>query len=496
MTTGKFSSDFNRRTFLKCSALSTLALATPSLGVQKGPIRIVVAGIFQEANTMRGDTTKLSDSTIKRGEEIIRSNTGVRDYIGGMIDAAPRVGAELVPVFAARGGPGPFEQDAYEVLVNELIERTVSTPNVSGIALPLHGAGVVEGIGSLEADLCGRLRAAVGPNIPMAASFDLHGNVTQDTGKYLSGAFCVHDNPHVDTFERGQDVVKLLHRNATEGLTSQVYIERLPMLLAPLTTFVGPAEKIKQLCRKVEQEDGIIACSFFHGFPYVDGQWVGSSVVVVAKNRMLAESRARRMAKVIWDMREQLRPQLTDPPTAIARALKEARWPTVLLDSSDNPGGDCPGDSTYLLRAMIEANLTDTCFAAINDREVAAQAHSAGRGSHIRVNLGGKTFPIQGKPIAAEATVLSLSDGKFRRTKPRGCGIIGRPRALRGPQNRRYRSLGYIQTISALRPGSSRASRHRFHEAQNRSFEVNQQMARGLQGGCGEYHRRYARLYE
>ena len=202
------------------------------------------------------------------------------------------------------------------------------------------------------------------------------------------------------------------------------------------------------------------------------------------------------MAKVIWDMREQLRPQLTDPPTAIARALKEARWPTVLLDSSDNPGGDCPGDSTYLLRAMIEANLTDTCFAAINDREVAAQAHSAGRGSHIRVNLGGKTFPIQGKPIAAEATVLSLSDGKFRRTKPRGCGIIGRPRALRGPQNRRYRSLGYIQTISALRPGSSRASRHRFHEAQNRSFEVNQQMARGLQGGCGEYHRRYARLYE
>jgi toxic protein SymE len=141
------------------------------------------------------------------------------------------VGAELVPVFVAGGGPGPFERDAYEAFVKELIERTVSTPNVSGIALPLHGAGVVEGIGSLEADLCGRLRAAVGPNIPMAASFDLHGNVTQDTGKYLSGAFCVHDNPHVDTFERGQDVVNLLHRNATEGLTSQVYIERLPMLL-------------------------------------------------------------------------------------------------------------------------------------------------------------------------------------------------------------------------------------------------------------------------
>jgi microcystin degradation protein MlrC len=195
------------------------------------------------------------------------------------------------------------------------------------------------------------------------------------------------------------------------------------MLTVPMTTLFGPAAEIKQLCLKVENEDGIIACTFFHGFPYVDRPNTGSAVLVVAeKDRKLAESTGRRVAQAIWDMRERLRPNLTDAPTAIARALREARWPTVLLDSADNPGGMAPGDSTHLLKVMIGADLKEACFASINDREVAAQAHSAGRGSRIQINLGGKSLPLNGKPISAEATVLSLSDGRFQVTNPEGAG--------------------------------------------------------------------------
>lgn len=417
------SNRLNRRNFLNYSALSTLALATPGWGAQKRPIRIVVAGISQEANTTRGDFTKLSDCKISRGDEILRSSRGVRDYVGGMMDAAQRVGVELVPTVTVDGGAGPFESAVYETLVKELIERTVSVPNISGIALPLHGAGTVVGIPNLEADLCRRLRAAVGPKVPMVATYDTHGNLSQETVNDLNGAFCSHYNPHTDTFERGRDAVSLLHRIVTEGLAPKVHVENLPMLTVPQTTLFGPAHEIAQLCERVEQENGIIACTFLHGFLYVDRPHVSSSVLVVAKSdRALAERTARRVARAIWDMRERLRPTLTDAPTAIARALREARWPTVLLDSADNPGGMCPGDSTHLLRAMIAADLKEACFASINDREVATQAHAAGRGSRIRINLGGKSLPLNGKPIAAEATVLSLSDGRFQVTNPEGAG--------------------------------------------------------------------------
>jgi microcystin degradation protein MlrC len=59
------------------------------------------------------------------------------------------------------------------------------------------------------------------------------------------------------------------------------------------------------------------------------------------------------------------------------------------------------------------------------DPEVAAPAHRAGAGQHIRVSLGGKSDLVQGPPVEAEAQVVALSDGKFAYDGPMFAGLGG-----------------------------------------------------------------------
>ncbi len=63
---------------------------------------------------------------------------------------------------------------------------------------------------------------------------------------------------------------------------------------------------------------------------------------------------------------------------------------------------------------MLDAGLgKDACFAFVVDPEVAAQAHAAGVGSTLEVELGGKTDDLHGKPLRLGAYVKALHDGRL-----------------------------------------------------------------------------------
>ena len=63
-----------------------------------------------------------------------------------------------------------------------------------------------------RADLVRAIRELVGPDLPIAASFDLHGNVTQEMADLLDGTFACHHYPHVDLHERAAEAVALVVR--------------------------------------------------------------------------------------------------------------------------------------------------------------------------------------------------------------------------------------------------------------------------------------------
>jgi len=111
------------------------------------------------------------------------------------------------------------------------------------------------------------------------------------------------------------------------------------------------------------------------------------------------------------------------PEEAIARAAAYPGQPVVINETADNPGGGAPGDATHLLRALLASGVANTCFGTVYDAETAREAHAAGVGTTIRVRLGGKSGALYGQPIEEDATVVALSDGRFRATSPMMAGM-------------------------------------------------------------------------
>ena len=109
----------------------------------------------------------------------------------------------------------------------------------------------------------------------------------------------------------------------------------------------------------------------------------------------------------------------------LAAGLADGRTPIILADMADNTGGGAPGDSTEILRTFVEKDLQDALLLTIPDPEVARQAHAAGVGARILVEIGGKSDARQGAPVPLEVEVVALSDGKFRYDGPMYSGTDG-----------------------------------------------------------------------
>jgi microcystin degradation protein MlrC len=279
-------------------------------------------------------------------------------------------------------------------------------------------------VDDLEGDVIARVREAVGPGVPIAVTLDLHGNITEEMARHADGLFGTMYYPHTDMFERGQEAIEFLVRKLRGEISPAMHLERLPQMITTCSTDLEPGKRLNVLCAEWEARPGILDCTIFHGFPYADAPPVGMSVVAIANGDMeLAREAARAVARAVWDAREEYRPRVLSPEEAIAEALATEGGPVVINDTSDNPGGGSPGDSTHLLRTMIAAGLTNACYGFIYDAQTAALAHEVGVGQRVRVRLGGKTDDVHGAPIEAEAYVKALTDGKFRLTTPMGRGV-------------------------------------------------------------------------
>lgn len=378
-------------------------------------MRVAIGGIVHETNTYCKEPTQLAEFRIWRGEEITERSRGVRSYLGGMIDAAGSLGATLVPTYFANATPsGTIQAQAYQTMKAELLEGIRAALPVDAVALALHGAGVAQGADDLEGDLCQAVRALVGPQVKITLSLDLHGNLTQAMADSVECLFGVHYYPHTDMYERGHEQIMILPQLLSGALNPVTHIETVPMLLPTSTTNLPPAKAVVALCRQIEERNGLIDCTFFHGFPYTDIPQVGVHIVATANgDRDKARRAAKEVAAYIWAHREDFRPITLSPAEAIAQALAIEGGPIVINDTADNPGGGSPGDATHLLRAMIEADLQNACFGFIYDPAVAEQAHAAGVGQTIRVSLGGKYDELHGAPLVLDAYVKCLTDGQF-----------------------------------------------------------------------------------
>ncbi len=391
--------------------------------------RIAIGEISHETNTFCPSTTleMFRQRLWCKGPEILQKFRGTRTYLGGMIEAAERLGVDLRPTFATSTEPwGTITHEAFATMVDELMAGIKKEMPLDAICLALHGAGVAEGVTDLESAVLEAVRAAVGEAMPIAVTLDLHGNITPRTAELATGLFGVHEYPHVDTYERGQEAMEFLLRVLRAEIKPAIAVEVLPLLIPASPSRLEPARSINDLCHRLEREPGMIDCAFMHGFSQTDIPEAGVTVIAVAeRDRAVARRAAQAVAKEIWARREIFQKKFPAPAEAVteAKRLAGSGGPVVIHEISDNPGGGAPGDGTHLLRAMLEAGLSESAFGTLFDPDVAEAAHKAGAGATISVRLGGKTDRMQGDPLDLEVYVKALTDGKFTLSTPMGRGM-------------------------------------------------------------------------
>jgi microcystin degradation protein MlrC len=401
---------------------------------------VVLVGSFKhESNTFSPEPTDRSQFQERIeyfGEEVTERLRGTNTEVGGAIDVAEAEDVELIQTVAASATPGgPVPAETYEFYSERILDGVREhADDLDGVLLPLHGAMVPEGMDDGEGPLIAAVREEVGEDVPIVATLDLHGNLTDQMIDASDALIGFETYPHVDMCETGRRGMRIL-LDAVRGETDPVNVIERPPVLAygPLqNTQEGPMARVMAKAREFEERDGVVKVSVFPGFYSADIPSMGCSVPVVTDgDPELGREIAREMAEYIWGRREEFVGDFPEPAEAVARATELAAdlgdddGPVVMADVGDNPGGGGTADTTPVLRELLDQAVTDAGFAIMHDPEVVEQCVAAGVGEPVTVTVGAKkeTDAETGDPIEdLDGYVKAITDGEFVNTGPMGTG--------------------------------------------------------------------------
>lgn len=397
-------------------------------------MRVGIGGVFQETNTYVTGWTgpgSVDRFVVTVGEEMLDAYRGTLTEIGGAMEAAAALEVDVVPLVFAIATPGPtVSASAYAELSARLLGDVAAAAPLDALVLVLHGAGAVEGIDSLELDLLARVRATVGPTLPVIVTLDLHSTLPSAAADVADLLLPYHHYPHTDMAERGREAMERAVLLTRTGMRPQTVVMHVPLIVTAGATTPGePMADLLEECRRIEASPGVIDASIQHGFPFCDVPEAGVHVSVSVDPHGPADARALtvELADLVWDRRASLVARAMGAAEAVAQALDLATTaadghPVIVSDSSDNPGGGAPGDSTHVLRALLDAGAPSVLVAAITDPTTVASAHRAGQGAVVDVALGGRMGPLQGDPVHGRATVKGVTNGRWIATTAMGRG--------------------------------------------------------------------------
>src|SRR5271170_245087 len=267
--------------------------------------------------------------------------------IPGFVAAMDAAGAwEPVGIaFAAAEPNGPVDH-AFFVEVIAAIEQGLTT------ALPLdavyiceHGAAVTTEEDDPDGIVFASVRRIVGPDVPIAATLDLHANVSDRMVALIDAFIGYRTNPHLDMRERGAEAAGALLELLAGVKTERVRL-RLPIVPPTVTmlTAAGPYAEMIELGqrRQGQMTQAIMNVSVMGGFAFADTAKNGLSVIVTARgDRAAADGLAREIAQYGWDQRARFYPRLTPVEEVVEKALAAGHDPSLpapaFADVADNP---------------------------------------------------------------------------------------------------------------------------------------------------------------
>jgi microcystin degradation protein MlrC len=354
---------------------------------------------------------------VQYGEPIFGAVEGANIPAAGAIQALRALGHSLVGTAWGAASPSAHvTTEAFERITGELIRNLRNSRPVDAVYLDLHGAMVVETYDDGEGEILRRVREAVGPRVPVVASLDLHANVTRAMVERADALVAYRTYPHVDMAETGARAARLLDRILRTGRKPEGGFHQLDYLtgIPSQCSFIEPCKGIYEELGRLEAETGAVL-SFTPGFPMADFAECGMAVFGYGSPEAVEQLRG-----AVADAEKDFAMELHDAPAAVRRAKQrgEPGTPVVLADTQDNPGAGGNGDTTGLLRILVEQNAQDAVLGMLIDPPSAARAHEVGQGNSSIFSLGGLSRIPGDSPLTGEYTVERLGDGRFTCTGP------------------------------------------------------------------------------
>ena len=385
--------------------------------------RVLLAGLFHETHTFLGTTTPLESFSVRVGDELL-SARGDGSPLSGVLQIADESQWELTPIIDMRATPSGTVEDA--VLNHFLTDFcAVAGPRlaegtVDGIYLVLHGAMVTETVPDVEGEIIDRIHALPGSEgVPICGVLDLHGNISERTMTQTQGLVAYRCNPHTDACESAVRGARILDR-ILSGTPQPTTVWAQPAIVWPPTgtgTADDPMKTLTAMAREIEgRQPDIVAVNVFGGFGFADTPEAGVSFSAVTFGD--PDVASRELAPLIdWGVKQRqlgnrLDTNLEEVLPNIRADVEAGRTPVIVVEPADNIGGGAAGDTTGLLRCLLDAPIGESVV-VINDPAAVQLLNEHAPGERVHVSIGARLSNGFCDPVEAEVELLSKSNGQF-----------------------------------------------------------------------------------
>ena len=373
-------------------------------------MRIAVAGLHTECSTYNPVLAREADFRVLRGPDMLKD---------AYFDFLTHFPAEFITILHARAiAGGPVERGIYDRWKAEILDGLQAALPLDGVYLAMHGAMFVEGMFDAEGDFIAAVREVVGPEVVIAASYDLHGNVSQKIVDSLDIFSTYRTAPHIDVPDTMRRAVTMLVRALRSGQRPMVAWAPVPVLLPGERTSTQdePARSFYAQLQEVEDPTGIWDASFQVGYVWADEPRATACAVVTGTDRSAMAEAARHLAQDYWDIRDRFvfGTKVGSIEECVDWALAARTGPAVLAESGDNPTGGGVGDRAEVLAELIARDAQGVVFAGIADRAATDAAYAAGPGATVMLSIGATLDPSSRAVQAAAEVVFLLETEEAR----------------------------------------------------------------------------------
>src|SRR5436190_8592487 len=330
--------------------------------------RIAVGGFLHETNTFAPTKATYDDfvhgggwPSMAEGAEILKVMRKINVGLAGFIEAAEANGWEMLPTIACAATPSAHvTRDAFERIVKVMVNGIAAAGPLDAVYLDLHGAMVTEHLDDGEGEILARVRKAIGKDLPLVASLDLHANVTPEMIEQADALIAYRTYPHVDMADTGRAAARHLVLLLRTRQRLAKAFRQLPFLI-PISWQCTDDQPTKGIYQKLAaMESGAVpTLSFAPGFPAADFPECGPSVFAYGSTQADADAAADELTKLIIGHESDFDGRIFAPDEGVRHAMelaKTASKPIIIADTQDNPGAGGDSDTTGMLRALVRNN--------------------------------------------------------------------------------------------------------------------------------------------